>query len=106
MANHTLNSIKETEENCRKYHEQTKDECAQAIRRMKADCDARISAEKEKCAAEFAGACASTEEKASAIYAEAEQAALSEAETFIQERSTHLPEAVKLIIGRIVGQWL
>ena len=106
MANDTVAKIKETEELCRKYHEEAVSECAEAIRRMKTDCDARLSSEREKCAAEFSKSCASTEEKAAEIYAAAEQEALSEAEKFIHDRSAHLPDAVRLIIGRIVGRWL
>ena len=60
---------------------------------------------RRECEREFAAARERADEEATKTSVLAEREAMVEAEELIRSRGAYLPEAVRLIVGRIVGKW-
>lgn len=105
MPNNTIARIRETEEFLRVEHDKAVAECDDSVRRAKADLELRLSAEREKCAKRHEAVCAEANKEAQRTVSAAENEAFQKAQELIHERSMKLPEATRIIVGRIIGRW-
>ena len=105
MATDTVAKIKEAEGKYRRDCDDAVHESSDAVNRTKSDCDVRLTEARAECEREFAAARERADEEATKTSVLAEREAMVEAEELIRSRGAYLPEAVRLIVGRIVGKW-
>ena len=105
MATDTVAKIKEAEEKYRRACDDAVRESSDAVNRTKSDCEIRLTEARAECEREFSAARERADEEASKTSVLAEREAMTEAEELIRSRGAHLPDAVRLIVGRIVGKW-
>ena len=98
MATDTVAKIKEAEGKYRRDCDDAVRESSDAVNRTKSEARA-------ECEREFAAARERADEEATKTSVLAEREAMVEAEELIRSRGAYLPEAVRLIVGRIVGKW-
>ena len=105
MATDTVAKIKEAEGKYRRDCDDAVRESSDAVNRTKSDCDVRLTEARAECEREFAAARERADEEATKTSVLAERETMVEAEELIRSRGAYLPEAVRLIVGRIVGKW-
>lgn len=105
MTTDTIAKIKAAERDAAELAERTRSDGAQRLRVAKAECDKRIAEEGERLRLRFDEEQESAKKTAESRFDEEESASLSEAEKFVRTSSARLPDAVRFIVGRIIGKW-
>lgn len=107
MATDTVAKIKEAEGKYRRDCDDAVRESSDAVNRTKSDCDVRLTEARAECEREFAAARERADEEPRKL-----SVALPEPggdgrgrRSLSAAAEAYLPEAVRLIVGRIVGKW-
>ncbi len=105
MTEDTVLKIKNTENDCKNAVERESLDAADRLRRLKSECELRLAEERKVCRSEFDKSCAEADAEAAELYSQAEEKSFTEAEAFVRSAGSRLPDAVKFIVGGIIGKW-
>ena len=105
MTTDTVTRIKDAERQADALIERARSDGAEALRAAQSDGERRIKDESEKLRRKFDEELAAAENEAASLYNEEEIAAYSDADKFKKDASARLPDAVRFIVGGIIGKW-
>ena len=105
MTTDTIAKIKAAERDAAALVEKERQNCAEKLRLAKAGNEERLREESEKLRRKFDEGVAEAQNEADSNYDEEEVASFSEAEKFTKNAETRLPDAVRFIVGGIIGKW-
>lgn len=105
MTTDTIAQIKAAEKAGYELVEKTRQDGEERIRAAKARCESRIAEENEKLRSQLEDTSADAVNESHAKYNEDEIESYHEAEKFVRQASARLPDAVRFIVGGIIGKW-
>jgi vacuolar-type H+-ATPase subunit H len=101
----TITKIKEAERQAAAAIERARLDGTEAIRLAQSQSEARIKEESEKLRQKYDAEVAAAENEAASAFNEDEIASYSDAEKFTKSSSERIPDAVRFIVGGIIGKW-
>ena len=105
MTTDTIKKIRDAERDAASIVERARVDGADALRAAQAASESRQKEESEKLRRRFDEEFAAAENEAASLCSEEEIASFSEAEKFKKSSKERLPEAVRFIVGGIIGKW-
>ena len=105
MTTDTVTRIKNAEAEADRLVERARADAAQTLRDAQTDGERRIKDESEKLRRKFDDEVAAAENEAASLCNEEEIAAYSDADKFKKDASARLTDAVRFIVGGIIGKW-
>ena len=105
MTTDTIARIKDAEREAGLLVDKARSDGAEALRQAQSDAETRVKDEGEKLRRKFDEEIAAAENEAASAYNEEEIASFSDADKFKKDTEARIPDAVRYIVGGIIGKW-